>query len=147
MKVILKADVKGLGKEGELVNAKTGYARNFLFPNKLAVEATKENKKAWEEELRIRKEEFEANKAEAEKLKEKLELLSVVVKKKSGNDGRLFGSVTSGDIAKALEEKGIEIDKKKVELSDNLKIAGNYVVKVRVFPEMLADLKVEVKPE
>lgn len=147
MKVILKADVKGLGKEGELVNAKTGYARNYLFPNALAVEATKENKKAWEAELKRRKEEFEASKAEAEDLKKKLEATSVVVKKKSGADGRLFGSVTSGDIADALEKLGLDVDKKKIELSDNLKESGNYTVGVRVFPEMVANLKVEVKPE
>lgn len=147
MKVILKGDVKGLGKEGELVNAKTGYARNFLFPNGLAVEATKENKEAWEAEKQRKKEEFEYNKSQAEELKKKLESTSVVVKKKSGEDGRLFGSVTSQDISKVLEEKGFEIDKKKIEMSDNLKIAGVYTVKVRVFPEMLADLRVEVKPE
>lgn len=147
MKVILKADVKGLGNEGELVNAKTGYARNFLFPNDLAVEATKENKKAWQEELQRRKEEFEANKAEAEELKARLENTSIIIKKKSGADGKLFGSVTSNDISDALASKDIEIDKKKIELSENLKESGNYTVGVRVFPEMVANLKVEVKPE
>lgn len=146
MKVILKKDVKGLGKAGELVNAKTGYARNFLFPNKLAIEATKENKLAWEEENRKRAEEFEENKKAAEELKQKLEELSIVVNKKSGEDGRLFGSVTSTDISDALSKLGFEIDKKKIELKENLKMAGNYKVNIRVFPEMLATLNVEVKP-
>lgn len=147
MKVILKTDVKGLGKEGELVNAKTGYARNFLFPNGYAIEATPTNKKLWEEEKKRQREEFEQNKKEAEELKSKLETTLIVVEKKAGADGRLFGSVTSGDIADALGKRGFEIDKKKVELSDNLKNQGVYTVNVRVFPEMIAKLKVEVKPQ
>jgi len=146
MKVILKQDVKGLGKKGELVNAKTGHARNLLIPNGMAIEATKANIAKWEEEKKQRQEEFEENKAEAEALKEKLESMSVVVKKKSGDDGRLFGSVTAQDVAKALEEQGFDIDKKKIEMSDNFKVAGNYTVNVRVFPEMVANLTVAVQP-
>ncbi|WP_296257384.1 50S ribosomal protein L9 [uncultured Ezakiella sp.] len=147
MKVILKQDVKGLGSAGELVNAKTGYARNFLIPNNLAVEATKENKQKWEEEQARMKAEFEQNKAEAEELKAKLEKSEILVLKKAGADGRLFGSVTSGDISDSLEKKGFNIDKKKIELGDNLKEAGEYTVNIRVFPEMLAQVKVIVKGE
>ena len=147
MKVILKQDVKGLGSAGELVNAKTGYARNFLIPNNLAVEATKENKQKWEEEQARMKAEFEQNKAEAEELKAKLEKSEILVLKKAGADGRLFGSVTSGDISASLEKEGFNIDKKKIELGDNLKEAGEYTVNIRVFPEMLAQVKVIVKGE
>lgn len=147
MKVILLEDVKSLGKKDELVNAKTGYARNFLFPNKLAIEATPANKKKWEEEQKRKKEEFLANKAEAENVIKELEALNLVIKKKSGADGRLFGSVTSSDLADQLSKEGYEIDKKKIELSDTIKTAGSYVAKVRVFPELAAELKFEVKPE
>lgn len=147
MKVILKQDVKGLGSAGEIVNAKTGYARNFLIPNNLAVEATKENKQKWEEEQARMKAEFEQNKAEAEELKAKLEKSEILVLKKAGADGRLFGSVTSGDISDSLEKEGFNIDKKKIELGDNLKEAGEYTVNIRVFPEMLAQVKVIVKGE
>lgn len=145
MKVILLEDVKSLGKAGEMVNAKTGYARNFLFPNNKAVEATKENKEAWEAEKQRQKEEFEANKAEAENIKDKIEGLDLVINMKTGADGRLFGSVTAQDIADALKEKGIEVDKKKVELKENLKLTGGYTVDVRVFPEMIAKLKLSVQ--
>ena len=148
MKIILLDDVKGLGKKGELVNTKTGYFRNFLAPKNLAVEATPANKKAWEEEQLKKAEIFKENKNLALELKEKLENTKVVLKVKSGNDGRLFGSVTSGDIAKALNEQHkYDIDKKKIELSDNIKVKSNNKDGVRVFPEILAQLDVVVEKE
>lgn len=148
MKVILLEDVKGLGKKGDLVNSKTGYFRNFLSPKGLALEATKENIKKWEEE-QIKKAEITAeNKALAEELKGKLEAVSVTIKAKGGTDGRLFGSVTNLDIANALNDQhGFEIDRRKIELPDNIKTAGNHTVGVRVYPEMLANLSVVVEKE
>lgn len=144
MKVILKKDVKGLGKENELVNAKVGYARNFLFPNNLAIEATPANKKKWEEELKAREEEFQANKKQAEEIKEKLENLKIVIERKA-NSGKLFGAVTAQDIADELNKKGFDIDKKKIELNDTIKNTGNYSAKIKVFPEMAAKVDFEVK--
>ncbi|MDO5717392.1 MAG: 50S ribosomal protein L9 [Tissierellia bacterium] len=148
MKVILKSDVKGLGKAGELVDAKTGYARNFLFPRKLAVEATPENKAEWEKEQEELKKKRAEERAEAEKLKEKLEKGSVKINAKAGKGDRIFGSITSQDIADAIKaQNGIEIDKKKVELKDNIKEVGEYTVQVRVYPELTASVKVLVDKE
>lgn len=148
MKIILLEDVKGLGNKGELVNSKVGYFRNFLSPKKLAIEATPENIKAWEEEQVRKAEIFKENKDLALKLKEKLESSEVVVKAKGGADGRLFGSITAGDIAEqANKQLGLEIDKKKVELKDNIKTDGLHKVGVRVFPEILAELAVRIEKE
>lgn len=146
MKVILKKDVKDLGKAGELVNAKTGYARNYLIPRDLAVEATPENKKLWKEEQKELQAKIKADTAEAEAVKKKLEAGSVVLIGKAGDGGKLFGSVTSQDIAKALEDQhGVVIDKRKIEMADNIKDLGVTTVNVRVYPEIVAKLKVNVK--
>lgn len=145
MKVILLEDVKGLGKKGELVNSKTGYFRNFLAPKNLAIEATAENKKKWEEEQAQMLAEFKANQAAALELKEELEKINLELKAKAGADGRLFGSVTAGDIAEELKKShGYEIDKKKIELKDSIKALGRYSLNVRVFPEIAAKLSLTV---
>ncbi len=146
MKAILLSDVKGLGKAGELVNAKPGYFNNFLAANGLAVEATPQVVKQWKARQKQLKEEEAARKAEAEGLKEKLEQTEIHVVAKGGGNGRLFGSVTSQDIAEALlEQTGLEVDKKKIELKDSIRETGSYQVDVRVYPEMTAQLKVQVK--
>lgn len=148
MKIILLEDVKGLGKKGELVNSKTGYFRNFLSPKKLAIEATPENKKVWKEEQIKKAEIFEENKSLALELKEKLEASKLTIKAKGGADGRLFGSITAGDIRDQInKDLGLEIDKKKIELKDNIKTDGVHKVSVRVFPEILAELEVNVEKE
>lgn len=148
MKVILLEDVKGLGKKGEMVNSKVGYFRNFLSPKKLAIEATPANKKAWEEEQLRKAEIFKENKELALQLKEKLEAANIVVKAKGGADGRLFGSITAGDIADQInKDLGLEIDKKKVELKENIKTDGVHKAGIRVFPEILAEVDVKVEKE
>lgn len=148
MKVILLEDVNGLGKKGEMVNSKVGYFRNFLSPKKLAIEATPANKKAWEEEQLRKAEIFKENKELALQLKEKLEAANIVVKAKGGADGRLFGSITAGDIADQInKDLGLEIDKKKVELKENIKTDGVHKVGIRVFPEILAEVDVKVEKE
>ena len=148
MKVILTSDVEKLGKAGEMVNAKTGLARNFLLPNKLAVQATKENIKIWEEkqaELRAIERENIKN---ANELKEKIENIKVKIIAKTGEGDRLFGSITSMDIEKALKDQhGLDVDKKKIEMKDNIKSLGTFDVLVRVYPDINANLEVIVDKE
>lgn len=148
MKVILTSDVEKLGKAGEMVNAKTGFARNFLLPNKLAVQATKENIKIWEEkqaELRAIERENIKN---ANELKEKIEDTKVKIIAKTGEGDRLFGSITSMDIEKALKEQhGLDVDKKKIEMKDNIKSLGTFNVIVKVYPDINANLEVIVDKE
>lgn len=145
MKVILIDDVKKLGKKGELVNTKTGYARNYLFPNNLAIEATKENLANWEEEQKNIEAKKEADRQEALKLKEELEKTEVIIKAKAGEGDKLFGAVTAMDISKALrEQKGLQIDRKKIELKENIKNICVVKVPVKLYYEVTADLKVEV---
>lgn len=145
MKVILLEDVKGLGKAGDLVNAKTGYARNFLFPKELAIEATPGNLKAWKEEVKNKEAQEKADKEEALKIKEQLEKVTVEIKGKGGEGGRLFGSITSKDIGEALKSQfKIDVDRRKIELKENIKTAGITNVSVRVYPEISADLKVNI---
>lgn len=145
MKVILLKDVKGLGKEGELVNSKDGYARNFLFPRNLAIEATPANLKKWEEERKQAAAKKEQEHLSALKLKEKIEKATVVIKAKGGTGGRLFGSITSSDIAAQLKAQyKIDIDKRKIELKENIKTVGTTEVDVRVYAEITAKLKVNV---
>ena len=148
MKVILLKDVKGLGKAGELAESKTGYARNFLFPKKLAIEATPANLKKWEEENKIKEEKRQEDMAEAKELKEKLEGLEVIIKAKGGSEGKLFGSITSQDIANELEKQHkIQIDKRKIDLKDNIKNPGSIKLDVKVYPEIVAKLNVNVVVE
>lgn len=148
MKVILTSDVDKLGKAGEMVNAKTGFARNFLLPNKLAVQATKENIKIWEEkqaELRAIERENIKN---ANELKEKIENIKVKIIAKTGEGDRLFGSITSMDIEKVLKEQhSLDVDKKKIEMKDNIKSLGTFNVVVKVYPDINANLEVIVDKE
>jgi large subunit ribosomal protein L9 len=146
MKVILLQDVKGQGKKGQLIEASDGYARNFLLPRKLAVEATadaintkKMNDKATQE--RIARE-----KAEALETSKKLREMTVVVKAKGGGAGRLFGSVTSQEIADALAKSaGIKLDKRKIVISDTIKSVGTYTVTCKLGYEINAPLTVKIE--
>ena len=145
MKIILLKDVKGLGKAGDLVNSKDGYSRNYLFPRNLAIEATPGNLKKWEEQNKKLENKKEEEEQDALKLKEKIETLTVTLKGKGGEGGRLFGSITSKDIAAGLKSQHkIEIDRRKIELKDNIKVTGLQEVEVRVYPEVTAKLKVNV---
>ncbi len=148
MRVILKEDVKGQGKKGQEVNVSDGYARNFLFPKGLAIEANKANLndlKGKQLALDFKKEqELKACKEIAEKLKS----ITVELSAKGGTSGKIFGSITSKEIAVELKEKnGIEIDKRKIQLDDGLKSFGEYDVKIKLHPEVTAEVKVKVTQE
>jgi large subunit ribosomal protein L9 len=148
MKVILLKDVKGLGKSGELVNAKDGYARNFLFPKGLAIEATESNLNKWKKDMEDKKKREKEEYENALKLKERIEGITVEIRSKAGEGGRLFGSITSKDISAALKKQhNIDIDKRKIEMKDNIKTLGTTNVEVRVYTEITATLKVRVTEE
>lgn len=148
MKVILLKDDKNLGPKGSIVNAKTGYARNFLIPRGIAIEATPENLEIWKKN-KIEEEKLEReNRAKANEIKKKLEQLTLTIKAKAGEGGRLFGAITSSDIAKNLKsEYKIEVDKKKIDLSENIKEAGMKNIDIKLYPDVIATLKVNVRPE
>ena len=146
MKVILLKDIKGLGKAGDLVDAKIGYARNFLLPKGDAIEATPGNLERWKKDQANLAKKEETEHKEALELKKKLEEVSVVLEGKAGEGGRLFGSITSKDIADALKKQHkIVVDRRKIELKDNIKSLGVTEVDVRVYSELTAKLKVNVK--
>ena len=145
MKVILQADVKGTGKKGQVYEVADGYARNFLFPKKLAIEATEGNmqdishKKAVEDRRKTKEKE------DAIVLGNKLNALHIEVKTKTGEGGRLFGSVTSKEIAEVLKKQhGFEVDKRKLELKEPIKALGSYEVPVKIHPDVTAKLQVHV---
>lgn len=145
MKVILKADIKGVGKKDEIINVSDGYARNFLFPKKLAVEATEGNVRVLEEQKAKEAEKKREEIKKAQELAKKISELTVNVYVKVGDNGKIFGSVTSKDIADALKSQhNIDIDKKKFDLGEAIKIAGVYTVDVKVYPEVTAKLKVSI---
>ncbi|HOB19388.1 MAG TPA: 50S ribosomal protein L9 [Candidatus Atribacteria bacterium] len=148
MKVILLKDVKGQGKAGEVKNVSDGYARNFLIPNKLAVEATDKNLS----ELKARQASEEHRRqqelAEARALAEKISNVEVIIKAKCGDNGKLFGSVTNKEIADALKaQHALDVDKKKIVLPDPIRNLGDFTLDVKVYPEVTAKLRVKVTEE
>lgn len=145
MKVIFLKDVKGKGKKGEVKDVALGYARNYLLKNNLAIEATNANLKALEAKKRKNAEEEQKEKEDAMNLKDKLADLTVEVKAKAGEGGRLFGSVTNKQIAEALKkEHGYKIDRRKIELDDPIRALGYTVVPVKLHPDVSGSIKVHV---
>ena len=145
MKVLLLADVKGQGKKDQIVEVSDGYARNFLFPKKLAVVA--DNKAMSEAKSKEESKKFKLSeeKKAARALADKLSALTVTVTASSGADGRLYGSITAKDIAEKLaQQHKVEIDKRKLVLKDNIKTYGTFEIDVKVYPEISAKLKVKV---
>lgn len=145
MIVILTKDVKGTGKAGEIVKVSDGYARNMLLPKGMAKEATEGNVRNLEKQKAVAEEKRKEQKAAAEEQAKKLENVTVVIKTKGGENGKLFGSITSKDIAEALEnQEGIKLDKKKIVMDGPIKQAGETKVIVKLFQDVSADMKVNV---
>ena len=147
MKVILTDNIVRVGVKGDLVDVKPGYYRNYLNPQGLAVKATKENMAELEKMREQLKKEEAENRKEAEALKEKVEALTIEQKVRVGEDGKLFGSVTNKDIAEALAENGIEIDRKRIEDVEKIDGVGEFVINARLYEGVNADLKVNVVAE
>lgn len=146
MKVILLSDIKGVGKKDQIINANDGYARNYLFPKKLAVEATAGNLgnlKAKQESNQYRK---DKQKEDAISLASKLKDITLQIKVKAGDNGKIFGGVTAKEIAENLKTQyNIQIDKKKVNLSETIKNLGILTVDIKLYEGVIGKLKVEVK--
>lgn len=147
MKIVLKDDVKNIGKMGQIIDVADGYARNYLVPRGLAIEANTKNIKALEHEKRIIEKKAKKIKNSAQELSNKISARTFTIKAKAGDEGKLFGSVTTMDIAELLQKEGIEIDKKKISLDEPIKRLGSYSVNVKIHSEISTQLKVEVIQE
>lgn len=147
MEVILRENVKDLGKAGQLVRVKPGYARNFLLPRGLAYEATEGNKRRIEGEQKARETRDNAERNEAQRQAQALGSLTVTVTGKAGEEGKLFGSVTAQDIADALAAQGHQVDRRKLELEQPIKTLGYHTVPLRLHPDVQAEVRVQVVAE
>jgi large subunit ribosomal protein L9 len=146
-KVLLREDVDDLGARGEIVRVRAGYARNYLLPRKLAVEATASNVKQIDQERAALLKKEAKERATADAQSDKLRTLVLEFKRKAGEQGALYGSVTSMDIAEELQDKGYEIDRHRIHLREPLKRVGEFTVPVRLHREVTVDLQVKVAPE
>lgn len=148
MKVILKEDVKSLGKKGKVCEVSDGYARNFLIPRGLALQATEGNVQDLAHKQKQEKLRKQNEKQAAEDSKSKIEEMTITLSVKVGDTGRLFGSVTNKEIAETLEKVyKIKIDKRKIEVKDPIKKIGEHTVFIKLHPEVIADLKVKIEAE
>jgi large subunit ribosomal protein L9 len=144
VQVILNEDMPNLGRPGDVVRVRAGYARNYLLPRKIAVEANSRNLRAFEHQKRMAMVKREARRAQAMTEKERLENLQLVLPAHAGEEGKLFGSVTNLDLERALREHGYVIDRRRILLSEPIKQLGDYTVLVRLQPEVDANLRFSV---
>jgi large subunit ribosomal protein L9 len=147
IEVILREDVKSLGRAGELVRVRPGYARNYLLPHGLAYEATEGNKKRIAAETKARQTRSQAERVGAEQVAATLSGVTLTLSGKAGEEGKLFGSITAQDIAEALAAKGHTVDRRRIELEHPIKSLGQHTVLVRVHPEVHANVQVSVVAE
>ena len=144
MEVILKRPVEGLGKEGDLLNVADGYARNYLIPRQIAVVATDKNRRMLEHEKHIEEQKASKEKRIAERILSKISKVTYTIPMLAGENDRLFGSVTSANIASYLEEQGIEIDRRNIQLEEPIRELGVFLVPIKLYKDMTTDLKVVV---
>jgi len=147
MKLILLKDVDNLGEAGGVVTVKDGYGRNYLIPQKLARIATPSSIKAWTEERRQASRKLMKVQSDAEALAKQMGKIEVVILAKVGEENRIFGTVTSQQIADNLEGQGISVDRRKITLSEDIRMVGVYTASVKLHPEVTAQVKVRVEPE
>ena len=148
MKVILQADIKGKGKKGQVMDVSDGYARNYLLPRKLAVPADTGNLNILKQQEAAQKAKRDKERSDALEIAERLKSCVIIVPAKAGSEGRLFGSVTSQDISEALSKQhGIEIDRHKITIDENIKHLGTFEIKAKLFADVTATLFVTVKEE
>lgn len=144
MQIILTEEVRGVGRAGEIVNVKDGYGRNYLIPKKLALPATSTNLKALEHEKKVIADRQNKLKREAEKVAKEIEALSCSIPCQVGEEGKLFGSVTSIDVEKFLKGKGVEVERRNILLEEPIKALGDYTISVKLHQDVKANLKVSV---
>jgi len=147
MQVILREDIEKLGKIGDLIKVKDGYARNYLVPMKKAIEATPKNVHAMEHARKMVSDRLRKLKKEAAADADRIKALSITIKAKAGEEGKLFGSVTSMDIADALKAQGVVLDRRKIVLDEPIKRLGDHAVPVKLHTDVVVDLKVTVVAE
>jgi large subunit ribosomal protein L9 len=147
MKIILREDVEKLGKAGEVVKVKDGFGRNFLIPRKLAVLANVRNMKALDHDRRTIETRAKKTRKTAEATAATLSAVSLILPAKAGEEGKLFGAITSRDIAEALGKAGVTVDRKAIQLADPIKQVGDYKVKIRVATDVFPEISVSVVPE
>jgi large subunit ribosomal protein L9 len=144
MQVILRTNVEKLGKLGEVVKVKPGYARNYLIPKQLAMEATPANMKVFEQQRRQLQKKLDEERFQAQELAEKLQQLEIVIPVRVGEHDKLYGSVTNAHVADALARKGFEIDKKKIEMPEPIRSLGDFNVEVKLHPEVRPEVTISV---
>lgn len=147
MEVILKEDVAKLGARGDVVKVAEGYGRNYLLPRKLAIEATTGNKSVIEQMKAAALRRQAKEKSQAEELSKQFDGVSLTFQRRSGENDQLFGSVTSGDIADALEKKGFNVDRRKVQLHEALKTLGEFTVPIKLHKDVTTHVKVVIEKE
>ena len=147
MEIILREAIEKLGHPGDVVTVKAGYARNYLVPRKLAYPATPGNLKIMEQERNNLLRREAKQKGEAEKLREVMNAVEITVTRRVGEQEVLYGSVTTSDIADELEKKGFKVDKRKINLDDHIKQLGEFVIPIRLFADVVAEVKLRVEAE